>query len=49
VTAKLVEHQFELENRGPIEVKGKGTMTTFLLVGPRGTLPDVSPPHAPSA
>jgi class 3 adenylate cyclase/HAMP domain-containing protein len=46
-TATLLGDAFELENRGPIEVKGKGTMTTYLIVGPRGTSPDVSRTHAP--
>ncbi len=45
VTATLLRDHFELEERGPIEVKGKGTMTTYLLVGPRGDLPDVAAPH----
>jgi class 3 adenylate cyclase len=35
-TAVLLKDQFELEDRGAIEVKGKGTMHTYLLVGQRG-------------
>ncbi len=31
-TFKLLEQQFELEARGPIEVKGKGLMDTYLLI-----------------
>jgi len=31
-TFKLLENQFDFEARGPIEVKGKGAMNTFLLV-----------------
>jgi class 3 adenylate cyclase len=34
-TQKLLVDQFELEERGEIEVKGKGTMHTYLLVGQR--------------
>jgi class 3 adenylate cyclase/HAMP domain-containing protein len=34
-TAQLLKEQFELDERGPIEVKGKGTMTTYLLVRQR--------------
>ena len=34
-TFKLLETQFELEPRGPVEVKGKGLMNTFLLVRQR--------------
>jgi class 3 adenylate cyclase len=31
-TAQLLREQFDLDERGPIEVKGKGMMTTYLLV-----------------
>lgn len=30
-TADIISNRFQLESRGPIEVKGKGTMETFLL------------------
>jgi adenylate cyclase len=31
VTASSIRDQFELEDRGPIEVKGKGKMHTYLV------------------
>ena len=31
---------FEFEERGVIDVKGKGPMRTYLLIGPRAVLPD---------
>jgi class 3 adenylate cyclase len=32
-TAKLLEADFDLESRGTVEVKGKGAMKTYLLIG----------------
>jgi class 3 adenylate cyclase len=37
--AALLRDQFELEERPPIEVKGKGLMKTYLLVKPRNRDP----------
>jgi class 3 adenylate cyclase len=34
-TYKLLANQFELEPRGPVEIKGKGAMNTYLLVKQR--------------
>jgi adenylate cyclase len=34
-TQELLQGAYECEPRGPIEVKGKGTMQTFLLRGRR--------------
>jgi class 3 adenylate cyclase len=34
-TYMLIREEFELEQRIPIEVKGKGLMTTYLLIGPK--------------
>jgi class 3 adenylate cyclase len=38
VTERAYEHlrdRFSFESRGPIEVKGKGVMTPYLIVGPK--------------
>lgn len=37
--ARAAHHHFEFEPRGRIDVKGKGLMHTYLLVGPRDTTP----------
>ncbi|AZV80454.1 hypothetical protein EBB79_12955 [Parasedimentitalea marina] len=36
-TAKLLNGEFELEPRGTIEIKGKGQMATYYLIGERKT------------
>ena len=40
--ARAAQHQFEFEARGQIDVKGKGAMRTYLLVGPRLASPTKS-------
>lgn len=37
--ARVAQQQFEFEPRGSIEVKGKGPMRTYLLVGPHSVVP----------
>ncbi|MBA3542733.1 MAG: HAMP domain-containing protein [Deltaproteobacteria bacterium] len=58
VTYRLLKDQFDFEERGTIEVKGKGPMTTYLLVGQRVRDPanrfsipqlPLQPPTKPSA
>jgi len=34
-THDLIKDQFSCESRGPIEVKGKGTMDTWFVLGER--------------
>jgi adenylate cyclase len=34
-TYRLLKEHFELAERGPIDVKGKGSMNTWMLLGPR--------------
>ncbi len=50
VTCQMLHQVFAMESRGPMEIKGKGMMTTFLVVGPRrpgdGLADDVSEPSA---
>ena len=34
-TARALQERYRVEARGEVEVKGKGTMTTYVLLGPR--------------
>jgi guanylate cyclase len=34
-THECLRHSFELSRRGSIDVKGKGPMTSYVLIGPR--------------
>ena len=45
-TAELVRDAFELESRGPIAVKGKGEMTTYLVKGAKSGRAKVRLPSA---
>jgi adenylate cyclase len=37
-TAELINEDFELEPRGMVEIKGKGQMATYLLIGERAAI-----------
>ena len=40
--ARAAQHHFEFEPRGRIDVKGKGPMHTYLLIGPRDTAHNIA-------
>jgi adenylate cyclase len=40
--ARAAQHQFEFEPRGPIDVKGKGPIHTYFLIGRRDSAPTTS-------
>ena len=44
-----LRHRFELRQRGTIEVKRKGQMTIYLLIGANAVSapPSARPPHEP--
>jgi guanylate cyclase len=44
--ARAAHQEYEFEARGPIEVKGKGAMRTYFLVGPRAA-PSTTTRHEP--
>jgi adenylate cyclase len=43
--AQAAGHEFEFEPRRAVEIKGKGTKTTFLLVGARPCRPYLETMH----
>ncbi len=45
-TYQLLHQRYELRSRGAIEVKGKGPMSSYLLVGPRDKLESAGPPQS---
>jgi adenylate cyclase len=47
-THDLLRDEFEFESRGTIEIKGKGEMPTWFLVGPKSATP-IKPGREPSA
>jgi class 3 adenylate cyclase len=42
--AERLEQAFVLERRGAVEIKGKGPMETYLLLGERSVTPDAPTP-----
>jgi adenylate cyclase len=41
-TRALVRDQFDVDAPGTVELKGRGPMTTYLVIGPRTAVPSVA-------